>query len=487
METFDIYKDISQRTGGDIYIGVVGPVRTGKSTFVANFMESLVLPLLSDANAKRRAVDELPQSADGTAIMTTQPKFVPNEAVPVTIGDRLRANVRLIDCVGYLIDGVAEFEDGKPRMVKTPWSAEEMPFKEAAEFGTAKVVSEHSTIAVVVTNDGTITEFPRANYVPAEERVVKELKQCGKPFILVLNTTHPQAESVAQLAAALEEKYGVKVLPMNVKAMTKQDAETVLKEILDEFPAQNLRIELPDWMRTLEADDWIIADLLTKIRQNASRVHRMKDCEKLFADSVESEFLKKPQINNVDMGQGVVTYSVEAKEGLFYRVLSDCANMEITDDFSLMTFVKQAAVAKTEYEKVKAALDEAMTDGYGVVNPTLKDMVFENPEIVKQGSRYGVRLKANAPSLHIMKIDVSTEVSPIVGTEEQSRSMLQEFETNPKGIWETNMFGKPLSVMAQEGLGSKLTAMPKEAQLKLRKTVGKIVNEKKGGIICILL
>ena len=483
--SMNIYQDIANRTGGDIYIGVVGPVRTGKSAFVTRFMEQLVLPKITDVNQQIRSVDELPQSADGKIVMTTQPKFVPSQSVQLNLGDKM-ANVRLIDCVGYVVEGVEGLEqDGKTRLVKTPWSAEEMPFERAAELGTHKVVTEHSTVAVVVTNDGSITELPRSNYVRAEERVVSELKACHKPFVIVLNCREVTSESMS-LADALSEKYGVTVIPLNVMGATGEQFESVLSAILDEFPVESIKIDLPEWMRTLDVDHPLISSLVGECKKAAGEINKMKDSSR-FLESFTSENNLVPSVKVVDMATGVMEISVAAEDSLFYQVLSEQAHVDIDNEYSLMKFVIESAFAKRQYDTVKSALDQAQSTGYGVVCPDDDSIRLEEPEIVKQGSKFGVRLRATAPSLHIVKVDVSTEVSPIVGTEQQSRYLLSEFKQNPEQIWQTNMFGKPLSGLVRDGLTEKCVAMPVEMQEKLSKTVGRIVNEGKGGMICLLL
>lgn len=483
----NIYQDIAERTGGDIYIGVVGPVRTGKSAFVSKFMQKLVLPNIKDTNVQNRAVDELPQSADGKTVMTTQPKFVPAQSVQLTLDDRT-ANVRLIDCVGYIVDGAEGLsEDGKSRLVRTPWSAEEMPFEQAAEMGTHKVVTQHSTVAVVVTSDGTVTDLPRSNYIPAEERVVSELKACNKPFVIVLNTRNAGSRDTVMLAKALEEKYNVSVIPLNVDSAEAEDMTAVLSAILDEFPVDCIKIDLPDWMRILDSDDKLISDIVSECRNASADIYKMKDAKKFTESFQPCEGVNPPSVKLADMGKGIVYFDIQPQEGLFYKVLSEQAGADIKDEFAVMNFVRESASAKRKYDTVKTALEEAQTNGYGVVCPSAENIRLEEPEIVKQGTKYGVRLRATAPSLHIMRVDVSTEVSPIVGTEQQSKYLLSEFKQNPEQIWETNMFGKPLSGLVKDGLTEKCVGMPVEMQEKLSRTVGRIVNEGKGGMICLLL
>ena len=484
----NIYQDISERTNGDIYIGVVGPVRSGKSTFVKNFMEKLILPNITNKNEKKRATDELPQSADGKIIMTTQPKFVPNTAVRLSLDDKATANVRLIDCVGYLIEGAeGHLEGDKARLVNTPWSTEPIPFEKAAEIGTQKVAAEHSTIAVVVTTDGSIGEIPRQNYVSAEERVVKELKLAGKPFVVVLNCKKPNDERCTELAATLQEKYGVSVLPVNVLNADATQLEGVLKAILAEFPVRRLAVDLPTWMRALSADNKIIVDILDKIKAHSAQINKMKDADKLAAAFADCDYLTSAEIQSLDMGSGVATCALTPKQELFFQVLSEEAQMEISDEYSLMSFVTAASYAKNRYEAMKDALDEADANGYGIVYPQMDKMSLNEPEMVKQGNIYGVRLKATSPSYHIIRVDVATEVSPMVGTEQQSQYLLAEYKQNPQAIWNTNMFGKTMAGLAKEGLEGKCSSVPVEIKQKVGRTLSKIVNENRGGLICLLL
>ncbi len=492
VEKYDIYNDIAKRTGGDIYVGVVGPVRTGKSTFITKFMENLVIPNISNKLNKQIATDEMPQSADGKTIMTTQPKFVPANAVKIQMKNKATANVRLIDCVGYLIDGaVGHEENDKPRLVKTPWSNKEIPFEKAAEIGTKKVISEYSTIGILVTCDGSFTDIPRANYVSAEERVVKELKEIGKPFVIVLNSKNPNSEECIKLKNSLEEKYGVTVLAENVTELTDKDISGIIEKVLFEFPMQSFDITLPKWMQALPPESKIIGSVLDKVKQRACRMRKMKDFNEIIDLFNAEDKLNNPEISQVKLGEGVSEFDITAKSGLFYEVLSEECGDEIEDEYQLISYVKSLAEAKKHYSKIKTALEQVEETGYGIVTPAIDEMTLSEPELVKQGGRYGVKLKASAPSLHIMKVDVSTEISPLVGTERQGEDLvnylLSEFESHPEDIWRTNMFGKPLNDLVNEGLASKITAMPVEAQNKMRKTLTKIVNEGRGGIICILL
>lgn len=493
MEEFDVYKDISERTDGDIYIGVVGPVRAGKSTFITNFMNRLVVPKIKSKHVRERMTDELPQSANGKAIMTTQPKFVPGEAVSVNIADNIDIRIRLVDCVGYLIEGATgHLENDKPRMVKTPWSDEAIPFEQAAEIGTQKVITEHSTIGVVMTSDGSIdTELARAAYVSAEERVVNELKSLGKPFIVVLNSKVPQSTETVKLAASLSDKYETAVIPLDVLNMTENDIKDLFAKVLMEFPLRDVEFKIDKWLQALPMDNEIISSLLAKIADKTAAMKKMSDYKAVDEAFVEGSDFASVTVSAVELGKGKVTYELAAKPELFYKALSASCGMEITDDFALMSNMKELVHAKKEYDKISVALESVKKTGYGVVAPSLDEMTLEEPQIVKQGSHYGVKLKASAPSLHIMEVDIAAEVSPVMGAEEQSedmvKNMLASFETNPKGIWETDMFGKSMHVLVNEGLNNKLNSLPGDTQKKMRKTLSRIINEGKGGVICILL
>lgn len=493
MEQFDIYKDIRDRTGGDIYIGVVGPVRAGKSTFITNFMEKLVLPNVADEHERARMTDELPQSAAGKTVMTTQPKFVPGEAVGLTLAENIAVNVRLVDCVGYMIDGAVGHLDGeKPRMVRTPWNDGEIPFVEAAEIGTRKVITDHSTVGIVMTSDGSIaTELPRSAYVAAEERAVNELKNLGKPFVVILNSTVPESAETVKLAESLSDKYGAAVIALDVLNLTEGDIVKVFESLLMEFPLRLIDIRLNKWLRALPADNEIIVSLSSRLADLSKSIAKMSDYKLAVGLTEDNPFFEETVVDTIELGTGRIICSVRPKEGLFYQALSKECGVEIDDEFALISSLKQLVHAKREYDKLAAALEEVRETGYGVVTPALEEMTLEEPEIVKQGSRFGVRLKASAPSLHIMQVDIEAEVNPIVGTEQQSeelvKSLLSDFENDPKGIWETNMFGKSLHMLVNEGLNNKLTSMPVDTQKKMRRTLSRIVNEGKGGVICILL
>ena len=492
MEKFDIYSDIAERTNGDIYIGVVGPVRTGKSTFVTKFMENFVIPNISEKLQKQIATDEMPQSADGKTIMTTQPKFVPANAVKVEFQNKATASVRLIDSVGYFVKGAngAE-EDEKPRLVKTPWSDKELPFEEVAELGTKKIIDDYSTIGVLVTTDGSFSDISRLDYEKAEEKVVDELKTHGKPFVIVLNVKNPESKSALSLADSLETKYGVSVICVNVLNINANDITNVMAKALMEFPMNSFNVNLPKWMQALPCDHPIINGVITCLKENAKNIEKMRDYSVLNKAFCDNEDFCDLEIEELKLGEGKLIYNLPAKENLYYKVLSSECGENIENDYELLNYIKTFSCEKKKYEKMKTAIKEAEENGYGIVMPTIAEMNLEDPELVKKSGKYGVKLRASAPSLHIMKVDVKAEVSPMVGTEKQGedlvKSIMDKYEDNPSGIWETNIFGKSLYELVDEGMQSKINAMPKDTQGKMRKTVTRIVNENRGGVICILL
>lgn len=492
MEKYQIYEDIKTRTNGDIYVGVVGPVRVGKSTFISEFMQKLVIPNIENKNVRDRAVDELPQSADGKTVMTTQPKFVPNEAVKISVADKINLKVRMIDCVGYLVSGaMGATENDKPRLVKTPWSEEEMPFEQAAEIGTKKVIEEHSTIGVVVTTDGSVTDIPRANYISAEERVVSEMKACGKPFVIVLNCKNPASADSKKLAQNLSEKYQAQVVAMNVAEMKEQDVDKIFEKVLLEFPIKSIKVGMPKWIQALSFSNPIITEIVGEVKKFAQNVKKIGDANKESVVFTESESFDPITFSNVEMGEGIIKFNVIPKETLFYRVLSDECGFAINDDYELVSYIKNLAIAKVEYDKLKDALEQVEQTGYGIVVPGKEEYTLQQPEVVKQGNKYGVKIKASAPSLHIVKVDVETEVTPLVGTESQSQDLVdylsERFETDPEGIWDTNLLGKSLYSLIDDNISSKIVMMPADAQRKMKKALGRIINEGKGGVLCILL
>ncbi|MBQ9782022.1 MAG: stage IV sporulation protein A [Clostridia bacterium] len=492
MDKFDIYRDIAKRTDGDLYIGVVGPVRTGKSTFINKFMEYIVTPNISSKNKRQVAIDEMPQSGEGKTLTTTEPKFVPGESVKISLKGKSQAKVRLIDCVGYLVDGViGDKEDGKDRLVKTPWNNQPIPFEKAAEIGTEKVIKEHATIGVVVTTDGSIVDIPRENYEKAEERVISEMRESKKPFIIVLNCKNPKSESARSLANKLTEKYGVKVIAINVLETNEEELTDILSNLLMEFPMKCFDITLPKWIQILPPESRIISNICEKVKEIAPCVICMKHY-KLIEDVLkEVDGVKQNVESKCLLGEGKIEYKVDVDNSLFYELLSEMSGEEIKDEFCLMKYVKELALAKQSYEKTKNALSEVYENGYGIVVPTDRDMVLQNPEVVKQGGRYGVKIKATTECMHFIKINLDAEVTPISGTQKQCTDFAEfiqkEYEENPEKVWNTNVFGKKLSTLVSDEIISKINSMKTETKNKMRKTVTRIVNEGKGGVICILL
>lgn len=492
MENLGIYEDIATRTDGDIYVGVVGPVRTGKSTFIKNFMDLLVIPNIENTYKKERAKDELPQSAAGRTIMTTEPKFVPNEAIEITVGENLKLKTRLVDCVGYLVNNALGYmEDEAPRMVKTPWSEEEIPFETAAEIGTRKVIQEHSTIGILVTTDGTITEIPREDYVEAEERVVRELKELNKPFVIVLNTDAPNSDSAKQLAKELEEKYNTPVLPTNCVNLGEEDINNIFSKILYEFPIERVNINLPRWIESLDYENPLKVELYKEIKESFKGIKLLREINDGISGIQKTEIIQKTTVESINLGNGSITVDITMKEELFYKVLTEISGVEVQNEGDLFVTITEMAKVKKEYDKIACALDEVKRKGYGIVTPSMDELILDEPEMVKQGSRYGVKLKAKAPSIHMIRAEIETEVSPIVGSEKQSEelvnSLLSDFANDPLKIWESNIFGKSLHELVNEGLQNKLYKMPEDAQSKLQETLERIINEGSGGLICIIL
>lgn len=492
MENLEIYQNIASRTDGDIYVGVVGPVRTGKSTFIKKFMELLVLPNIENAYKKERAIDELPQSASGRTIMTTEPKFIPNEAVEITIGENLKLKARLVDCVGYLVNNALGYlENDVPRMVKTPWSNEEMPFELAAEIGTKKVIEEHSTIGVLVTTDGTITDIARADYIEAEERVVRELKAINKPFLIILNSSEPYSDYTIELSKKLEEKYGVSVLPTDCANMTLEDMNSIFSRILYEFPVDRININFPRWVEGLNEEHWLKKQLYSEIKENLGSIRKIKEFRRGIGGMSNSDIVIGVDLKEIQLGNGSITLNINLKEELFYKVLTEILGEEVKNEGDMFKIISELAGVKKEYDKMAYAIHEVKEKGYGIVTPTMDELELEEPEMLKQGSRFGVKLKAKAPSIHMIRADIETEVAPIVGSEKQSEELvnylLSEFESDPKKIWESNIFGKSLHELVNEGLQNKLTRMPEDAQGKIQETLERIINEGSGGLICIIL
>lgn len=492
MTNVSIYKDIAARTGGDIYIGVVGPVRTGKSTFIKQFMDKLVLPNISGEYQKERANDELPQSSSGRTIMTTEPKFIPEKGVQISLDDSSAMNVRLIDCVGYIVPSALGYIEGdQPRMVMTPWFEEPIPFNMAAEIGTQKVINEHSTIGLVITTDGSISDIPRSEYEEAEERVIEELKGINKPFVILLNCMYPNSEESAALAAALAEKYGVPVQPVNCLELNEDDIKQILSRVLFEFPIKEICISFPRWINSLPLDHWLRSDLTDTIKQSAAAIRHIRDISCFETAFRDSQNVDGATVENINLGTGSASVMIKIKTTLFYKVLAETTGLIINDEQELMDSIKELAQMKKEYIKVKDALDEVEATGYGIIMPEIEDLKLEEPEIMKQGGRYGVRLRASAPSIHLMKANITTEVSPIVGSEKQSEDLvmylLSEFEENPVKIWDSNIFGKSLHELVNEGLHTKLSRMPADARMRIQETIERVINEGCNGLVCIIL
>ncbi len=491
MEKQEIIKDIALRTGGDIYLGVVGAVRTGKSTFIKKVLENLIIPNIDDEFERKRALDETPQSSGGKTIMTIEPKFVPNNVAKVKIDD-LECNMRLVDCVGYVIKNAKGYEDENgPRMVKTPWFNDEIPFVEAAEVGTEKVIKDHSTIGIIMTTDGSIGEFTRDDYVEAEERVVKELKEYHKPFIVVLNTKNPSSVETRNLASNLKELYGVPVLPIDVLSMNERDTFDILREALYEFPIMEVKFEIPDWIGVLNKDHYVKKEYIEKIKTAVYEVDKLRDVDTLTSYFDNCEYISKAYMSKVDPSSGTATITLDAPDDLFSKVLNEMIGVDITSKANLLAMFQDYNESKLEYEQVKTALKMVKTTGYGVANPTLKDMKLDTPEITKQGSRYGIKLKATAPSIHMIRVDVESTFEPIIGSEMQSKELIdylmKDSETNPSNIWSSEIFGRSLDVIVQEGIQSKIAMMPENIRYKLQQTMAKIVNKGSNNLIAIVI
>lgn len=491
MDT-EIYRDISKRTGGDIYIGVVGPVRTGKSTFIKRFMDTLVIPNISDSFRQERAKDELPQSAAGRTIMTTEPKFIPEDAIELSLEGNISFKVRMIDCVGYIVPSSEGYiEDDEPRMVMTPWSAEAIPFNLAAEIGTKKVIEEHSTIGLVVTTDGSISQIPRAEYEEAEERVINELKEINKPFVILLNSTNPTSKTCKKTAEDMQKKYNMPVMCVNCLELDESKIKEIMSLVLHEFPVASVGFDLPDWFKSLDENDKLRCEIVSAVRENSKSITNIRSVNDFVASMSKVDDINSLSISKVDLSCGNVLIRVDIDSAHFYSVLSEKCGITISNDRELMSEIHKLSVIKNRYMRISDALEQVEATGYGIVMPSIDELSLEEPEIMKQGGKYGVRLKAHAPSIHMIKCNTYTEVAPIVGSESQSEELvmylLKEFENNPSEIWNTNIFGKSLNSLVNEGLNNKLYRMPEDARNKFRETIERVINEGCSGLICIIL
>ncbi len=492
MEQLHIYEDIAKRTGGSVFIGVVGPVRTGKSTFIKRFMETLVFPHMENQYLKERTVDELPQSAAGRTIMTTEPKFIPEEAVGITLEDNVSLKVRLIDCVGYIVpSSLGYFENNQPRMVITPWFEEEVPFNMAAEIGTEKVINDHSTIGLVITTDGSFTDIPRDEYEEAEERILLELSATKKPTIVLLNSAFPNSEETRKLAEELEEKYQRRVIPVSCADLGESEIKEILKEVLYEFPLKEMEIALPKWVISLPKEHPVKREIFDSMKSAADQTVKIGEVRNIGSFLSDCPSILKTSVDEIDLGRGLAKLSLTLDPTLFYRILEEATGLTIENEAALLPCMIELSDIKRRYDKLKGALDEVNATGYGIVMPSMDELTLDEPEIVKQGGKYGIKLKASAPSIHMMRADIETEVSPIVGSEKQSEELilylLKEFEENPKKIWESNIFGKSLHELVNEGLHNKLYRMPSDARMKLKETVERIINEGCNGLVCLIL
>ncbi len=487
-----VYREISARTGGDIYIGVVGPVRTGKSTFIKRFMETMVLPGMENVYKRERARDELPQSGTGRTIMTAEPKFVPEEAAEIALPDGGSCHVRLVDCVGYLVDGaLGSMEDDAPRMVSTPWQEEPMTLAEAAETGTHKVIGEHATIGLVVTTDGSFTDIPRANYEPAERRVIEELSALGKPFIVLVNSAEPQGETAQAVCAALRERYAVEPIAVNCLELNETGIGGILQKVLYEFPVREIDCVLPRYIGALAANHPVQSSIYKMIRSTAAAGQKMRDVHTFCEALEQNEYIGGAAVDQLSLGEGRARVRIHIPDEVFYHIIGEQTGVQVRDAADLIAVLDDFAKIKQQYERIRGALDQVYQTGYGVVMPSLDELTLDPPEIVRQGGRYGVRLRASAPSIHLMRANIRAEVNPVVGTEKQSEELvhylLSEFEDQPEKIWETNIFGKSLNELVREELSHKLSRMPDDARGKIRETLEKIINENAGGLICIIL
>ena len=491
MEKYEIIKNIAKRSGGDIYLGVVGAVRTGKSTFIKRVVETLIVPNIEDEYERKRALDEIPQSAAGKTIMTTEPKFVPNNTAKIKIDD-INCNIKLIDCVGYMINNaIGATDENGPRMVKTPWYNEEIPFTEAAEIGTEKVIKEHSTIGIVVTSDGSIGDFQRSDYIEAETRVIEELKSIGKPFIVVLNTTHPTHPDTENIAREIKSKQNIPVLPINIEAMNEKDMYNILREALYEFPVLEVRVNMPEWISILNPDNKIKKAYIASIKESVIEINKIRDVEKITEHFLENEYIEKCYLSDIDTSTGIITVNLTAPIKLYNETLNELIDKDIKTKADLLSLFQEYNVAKREYNQIKYALNMVKQTGYGIATPSIDDMKLDKPEIIKQGPRYGVKLKAVAPSIHMIKVDVESTFEPIIGSETQCKELIdyltKDKETDKNEIWKSEIFGRSLDSIVQEGIQSKINLMPDNIRFKLQNTLTRVVNKGSNNVITIVI
>lgn len=489
MDNYNVYHDIKSRTGGEIYIGVVGPVRTGKSTFIKNFMDMLVIPNIEDVNSKERAIDELPQSASGKMIMTTEPKFVPNEAVVINLNNDCEVKVRLIDCVGFMVEGAAgHIEDEHERMVKTPWFEESIPFSQAAEIGTRKVINDHSTVGIVVTSDGSFGELRRDAYDAAEKLAITELDSIGKPYIIILNTTKPYSEDTLALVDGMKNEYKASVIPVNCEQLKKDDINNIMGKLLMEFPVTRINYYIPKWVEMLGPDHDLKKNLIDNIKNNMNKVNVLKDMEG-YSFEHEGDYIRGYNIKNYSPEDGVVNIGIEFDESYYYKIISDITGLDIDGEYKLLNTLKELASGRNSISKIENALDKVNITGYGIVSPLMEEVQIEEPEIIRHGSKYGVKIRAVSPSIHLIRANIETEIAPIVGTREQAEDLINYINdsSNPDGIWETNIFGKTIRQLVEEGIYGKINKLTDESQVKLQETIQKVINDSNGGLVCIII
>ena len=491
MDRYNVYKDIEARTGGEIYLGVVGPVRTGKSTFIKRFMEQLVLPGMEDEHQKNRTRDELPQSAAGKTIMTTEPKFIPKEAATIKLGEEIEAKIRLIDCVGFMVDGATgHVENDRERLVKTPWYEEEIPFTRAAEIGTRKVIKDHSTIGLVITTDGSFGDLGREAYIKPEETAINELKAIGKPFLVLLNSDRPYSEETKNLASKMQEQYGVSVMPVNCEQLKAEDINQILERVLKEFPVTEVDFFIPKWMEILPSTHWLKEQVVKTVRDLMGKIRQMKDVPSDFSDGSDP-VIRSMKVEQMDMSDGSVSVQVAMEDGYYYQTLSDFAGIAIEDEYQLMQKLKDLAAMKNEYDKVLNAMNQVRMKGYGVVTPDKSEIVLDEPMVIKHGNKYGVKMRAEAPSINLIKAHIQTEIAPIVGSEQQAEDLIAYMKENARkeenGIWDTNIFGKSIEQIVEDGIQAKISQMTEDCQIKLQDALQKIINDSNGGMICIII